>query len=412
MAVEPPLDADAPPVGVIIVNFNGGVLVLDTLASVRDQAYPPRRVVVVDNASSDGSPAAIAAMYPAVELVLLERNVGFAAANNVAIEMLADCDLVALLNPDAVADPLWLESLVAAAVDHSEFASFASRIERATEPGILDSAGDVYHVYGTAWPGRQGQTGLVGFRADGGVRSIRRSCLLSSGLAPSRRFVRRAVLLLLRGRRSQPPPAGRRRSLPLRARRPCPPCRRRESVEGCLLSRSTTRSATSSGPTSSPCLRTSSGGTSRCTCFSTSARFVTLRSPRSRVDGATSETRRCHRGLPAMVQGSTLGDAASGVRSSRLRPGHEQGPSESSSARRDPDRPQLRRTRASISARVTRPKASDEPGEDRDRDERADDWTCEREENAGGERNRSAEANPRERSERGRDTNPAPDEGR
>jgi GT2 family glycosyltransferase len=168
--------------------------VLDTLASVRDQAYRPLRVVVVDNASSDGSPAAIAAMYPAVELVLLERNVGFAAANNVAIEMLADCELVALLNPDAVADPLWLESLVAAAADHLEYASFASRIERADEPGVLDSAGDVYHVYGTAWPGRHGATAASAsvraevFGATGAAALYRREWLIRVGSFDERFF--------------------------------------------------------------------------------------------------------------------------------------------------------------------------------------------------------------------------------
>ncbi len=83
MAVEPPRDADAPAVGVIVVNFNGGGLVLDTLASVRDQAYRPRRVVVVDNASSRRVTGRDRRDVSAVELVLLERNVGFAAANNV-----------------------------------------------------------------------------------------------------------------------------------------------------------------------------------------------------------------------------------------------------------------------------------------------------------------------------------------
>lgn len=150
-------NADDDAVGVIVVNFNGGALVLETLGSLLAQRRPPHRIVVVDNDSTDGSGDAIAAGFPSVELVALGENVGFAAANNIGIERLDDCALVALLNPDAVADPSWLAALVAAAVRHPEHASFASRIERREQPGVLDSAGDVYHVYGTAWPGGHGR---------------------------------------------------------------------------------------------------------------------------------------------------------------------------------------------------------------------------------------------------------------
>ena len=110
----------------------------------------------MDNASTDESATAITATFPGVTLLRLDENIGFAAANNIGIAMLDDCDLVALLNPDATADPEWLATLVAAAEAHPEMAGFASMIERAGDAGLLDSAGDVYHVYGTAWPGRHG----------------------------------------------------------------------------------------------------------------------------------------------------------------------------------------------------------------------------------------------------------------
>ena len=186
--------AGYPTVGVIVVNFNCGDLVLDAVSSLSQQSSPPDRVVVIDNASSDGSAAAIAATYPGVEVVRLERNVGFAAANNIGIDMLDDCELVALLNPDAVADARWLESLVTAAREHDGFASFASRIERASEPGVLDSAGDVYHVYGTAWPGRQGKPVAAAsasaevFGATGAAALYRRDWLLRVGSFDARYF--------------------------------------------------------------------------------------------------------------------------------------------------------------------------------------------------------------------------------
>jgi len=60
MAAEPPRDVGLPAVGVIVVNFNGEAYVLDALASAFRQTHRARRVIVVDNASSDGSPEAIA----------------------------------------------------------------------------------------------------------------------------------------------------------------------------------------------------------------------------------------------------------------------------------------------------------------------------------------------------------------
>ena len=68
-------------------------------------------------------------------LIRLDENIGFAAANNIGIAMLDDCELIALLNPDATADPDWLATLVAAADEHPEMAGFASMIERAERRG-------------------------------------------------------------------------------------------------------------------------------------------------------------------------------------------------------------------------------------------------------------------------------------
>ena len=148
---------NSPRVGVVIVDYNDGDLLEKAVRSVSIQSHRPHRILVVDNASSDGSGPRAKRACPEVELLRLDENVGFAAGNNIGIERLEDCELIALLNPDAVAERDWLEHLVNAAVKHRAHASFASTIVRADEPDRLDSAGDVYHVYGTAWPGKQGQ---------------------------------------------------------------------------------------------------------------------------------------------------------------------------------------------------------------------------------------------------------------
>jgi GT2 family glycosyltransferase len=147
----------APRVGVVIVNYNAGEYVALAVESLLAQTMPPHRIVVVDNASTDGSTAGLAELHPSVDLVVPGRNLGFAAGNNLGVRRCVDCELVALLNPDAFVEPAWLETLVASADRHQEYAVFGSRLLLHGDDRFLDGTGDCYHVNG------------VGFRRDGGA---------------------------------------------------------------------------------------------------------------------------------------------------------------------------------------------------------------------------------------------------
>lgn len=85
---------------VIVVSYNTRDLTLAALqtlfATTRDT---PFRVVVLDNASADGSADAVAAAFPQVDLIRSPQNLGFARANNVAAET-AKSEFLLLLNPD------------------------------------------------------------------------------------------------------------------------------------------------------------------------------------------------------------------------------------------------------------------------------------------------------------------------
>lgn len=138
-------------IAVIIVNWNAGDCLRRCLESVAAQERRPDRVVVVDNASQDGSLESALGLFPFVEAIRLGANVGFAAANNVALGACEDCDWVALLNPDAFPTPSWLACLAAAAEGNPAHAAFASQLRSATDDGLLDGTGDVYHVSGLVW---------------------------------------------------------------------------------------------------------------------------------------------------------------------------------------------------------------------------------------------------------------------
>ena len=137
-------------VAVLIVNWNAGAYLPSALSAVAQQSRPADRIVVVDNASTDGSREAIAGL-PGVELIALDENVGFAAGNNIGAAAAADCDWLAFLNPDAFPQPEWLERLMRAVEEHPGITMFASELRLASDPSKLDGAGDAYHVSGLPW---------------------------------------------------------------------------------------------------------------------------------------------------------------------------------------------------------------------------------------------------------------------
>lgn len=111
-------------VGVAIVSYNTCALLRDCLASLR-ACTQPLQTVVLDNGSRDGSPAMVRAEFPEVILLEPERNLGFAAGNNYALNHLfgapnVACDTPAalLLNPDTVVGAGAIEALVAFLVAH------------------------------------------------------------------------------------------------------------------------------------------------------------------------------------------------------------------------------------------------------------------------------------------------------
>ncbi|MEA3291952.1 MAG: glycosyltransferase family 2 protein [Pseudomonadota bacterium] len=144
-------------VAVLIVNYNAGRELPRCLAALREQRLSPGKIVVVDNASNDGSPAMVAADYPEVELIRLPQNVGFAAGNNRGLEACAGYRWIALLNPDAFAEPGWLSELLRTAEANPGAASFASRLVDAADSEIIDGDGDTYHVSGLAWRRHHGR---------------------------------------------------------------------------------------------------------------------------------------------------------------------------------------------------------------------------------------------------------------
>ncbi len=105
---------NTPDVTVIVLNFNGREHLGPCLESLDALDYPSERlhVRVVDNASVDDSLAFLARSHPTVPVIRNDRNLGFSAAMNRAVEA-AETPFIALLNNDARVDAAWLRELIA-----------------------------------------------------------------------------------------------------------------------------------------------------------------------------------------------------------------------------------------------------------------------------------------------------------
>jgi GT2 family glycosyltransferase len=130
-----------PFVTVVVVSWQGRQLIAPCLASLRRQTLP-HRVVVVDNASTDGTAEFLAAEHPEVDVVRTSENLGFAGGVAAGLEAV-DTPYVALLNNDAEAEPGWLAALVDCLAAHPEAAAVTSRMLLADRPGVLNNTGVV-----------------------------------------------------------------------------------------------------------------------------------------------------------------------------------------------------------------------------------------------------------------------------
>jgi GT2 family glycosyltransferase len=128
----------APGLDVVIVSYRCRELLRGCLEALR--AHPPSsrmRVIVVDNASADGTVEMVRSEFPEVELIASPSNLGFAAATNLGASR-GDAPFLLALNPDTAVTPGALDTVLAALQGHPEAAVVGPRLLR--EDGSLDHA--------------------------------------------------------------------------------------------------------------------------------------------------------------------------------------------------------------------------------------------------------------------------------
>jgi GT2 family glycosyltransferase len=135
-----------PHVAVVVLAHNGRDDTIDCFASLERARVSPLTLILVDNASRDGTVEAVSNHYPSVRIMRQQRNLGFAEGNNVGIRQALElgADYVFLLNNDATIAPDALDRCVAAAQRLPDVGAACPLIYFAEPPTVVWYAGATF----------------------------------------------------------------------------------------------------------------------------------------------------------------------------------------------------------------------------------------------------------------------------
>ncbi|MEM7731333.1 MAG: glycosyltransferase family 2 protein [Pseudomonadota bacterium] len=113
------IEANPPEITVIMVSYKTRDLTLRALETLHATTKSAFNTILFDNASDDGTAEAVAAKFPDVDVIASPKNLGFAKANNLAVQR-ADTEWLLLLNPDTECHAGAVDNLLAFSKSHPE----------------------------------------------------------------------------------------------------------------------------------------------------------------------------------------------------------------------------------------------------------------------------------------------------
>jgi GT2 family glycosyltransferase len=155
---SPPVSAEsnpAPTLSVVVVTFRHGEALRRPLEELSGELREGDELVVVDNASGDGTPEVAKAAAPSARVIRNDENAGFPAACNLGAAE-ATGELLVFLNPDAVVAKRWRDAIDAPLRDGSGWAAWQALVT--AEGGrVINTRGGMLHFTGIAWAGGAGE---------------------------------------------------------------------------------------------------------------------------------------------------------------------------------------------------------------------------------------------------------------
>jgi len=170
----------------VVVTYNSRHIVQKCLESILAQEPPPSDIVIVDNASSDGTIEFIRSTYPDITIVENKHNLGYGKGNNIGVRRVA-APLVAIINPDVALDKSWSWHVIRALASHPNCAAVEGKLLLAGEPGILNSRGSAFSPLGFGCVTGYGEADLDEFEPrrvaypSGAAFAIRRKAFIEVG---------------------------------------------------------------------------------------------------------------------------------------------------------------------------------------------------------------------------------------
>lgn len=187
---DPPISSAPPLISIIVVNYNGGKSLVRCLEALRADAYSPREIIVVDNASTDGSPIILkdlCARHPELIVLWSKQNLGYAGGVNLALGA-AGGRYVAVLNMDVVVDPDWLAPLIVFLEDHPKVGA-VNPLVALSDRKRINALGQTLHLTGLGFNRHLGRL----------VEGVGLEPMLVSGIQGGAFVIRRALLQQMGG---------------------------------------------------------------------------------------------------------------------------------------------------------------------------------------------------------------------
>ncbi len=167
-----------PLVSIILVNWNGKHCLELCLRSLAAVTYAPKEIILVDNASTDGSVAWVRVYDKNVRIIEQKENLGFAGGHDAGLRA-ARGDLLLLLNVDTVVEPSFLTYLVKRLQDDQAIGVMQPKVMLEEDRRLIDSIGSFFLPSGLLYHyGREKNETLPQYNAPLDIFSAKGVCML------------------------------------------------------------------------------------------------------------------------------------------------------------------------------------------------------------------------------------------
>ncbi len=130
-----------PTVAVVVLNYNGEKLLPEFLPSVYNSTYQNLRIILVDNASTDNSIEWVKNNFPTIEIIINDKNYGYAEGYHHALTKINNVDYFVLLNSDVEVSSMWIEPVIELMESNKNIAVAQPKILSYVDKNMFEYAG-------------------------------------------------------------------------------------------------------------------------------------------------------------------------------------------------------------------------------------------------------------------------------